>query len=84
MIVDGSGAVIISSNVLPVLWRIEPERFTIRRYELQLDLGNHLDVGVDAQRSGCRLATYVQQLTLKGPANSARRKLRPFYPKLQE
>jgi len=45
MIVDRSGGVIISSNVLPVLWRIEPERFTVQRYELQLDLDNDLDVG---------------------------------------
>jgi len=45
MIVDRSGAVIISSNVLPVLWRIEPEGFTVRRYELLLDLEKDLDVG---------------------------------------
>lgn len=46
MIVDRAGAVIISSNVLPVPWRIDPNAFTVRRYELQLDLGNELEVGV--------------------------------------
>jgi hypothetical protein len=46
--VDRSGAIIISNNLPPVLWRIEPEDSTNRRYELQRDPDNGLDADFGA------------------------------------
>ncbi len=42
---DSSGAVFVSSNVLPVLWRVGPQRFEITRIELTLDADADKDVG---------------------------------------
>jgi len=42
---DSSGAAFVSSNVLPVLWRVGPERFEITRIELALDADADKDVG---------------------------------------
>jgi hypothetical protein len=42
---DSSGAVFVSSNVLPVLWRVGPQRFEITRIELALDADADKDVG---------------------------------------
>jgi hypothetical protein len=42
---DPSGAVFVSSNVLPVLWRIGPQRFDIARIELALHTDADKDVG---------------------------------------
>ena len=45
MALDSSGAVFVSSNVLPVLWRVGPQRFEITRIELALDADADKDVG---------------------------------------
>lgn len=42
---DASGAAFVSSNVLPVLWRVDPQRFEITRIELALDADADKDVG---------------------------------------
>jgi hypothetical protein len=42
---DPSGAAIVSSNVRTVLWRLDPERFAVRRQELALDTDRDKDVG---------------------------------------
>lgn len=42
---EPSGVALVSSNVVPVLWRIEPETFAIRRHELALDADTGKDVG---------------------------------------
>jgi hypothetical protein len=42
---DSSGAAFVSSNVLPVLWRVGPQRFEITRIELALDADADKDVG---------------------------------------
>jgi sugar lactone lactonase YvrE len=43
--VDAAGAVFVTSNVLPVLWRIDPERFEVTLLELKLDADQDKDVG---------------------------------------
>jgi len=45
MALDSAGAVFVSSNVLPVLWRIGPQRFEITRIELALDAEADEDAG---------------------------------------
>ena len=42
---DSSGTAIVSSNVLPVLWRIEPVRFEVDQVALALDADQDKDVG---------------------------------------
>jgi len=42
---DSSGTAFVSSNVLPVLWRIDPQRYEVARIELVLDTDNDKDVG---------------------------------------
>jgi len=42
---DSSGTAFVSSNVLPVLWRIDPQRYEVTRIELVLDTDTDKDVG---------------------------------------
>ena len=42
---DSSGTAFVSSNALPVLWRIDPQRYEVTRIELALDTDNDKDVG---------------------------------------
>ena len=42
---DSSGTAFVSSNVLPVLWRIDPHGYEVARIELVLDTDNDKDVG---------------------------------------
>lgn len=42
---DSAGAVFVSSTLLPVLWRIGPQRFEVTRIELALDTDADKDVG---------------------------------------
>ena len=42
---DATGTVFVSSNVLPVLWRIDPQGFEITRIELELGADGDKDVG---------------------------------------
>jgi hypothetical protein len=45
MVLDASGAAFVSSNVVPVLWRIDPQRFQVIRIALQLDADSDKEVG---------------------------------------
>ena len=42
---DASGTVFVSSNVLPVLWRVDPQRFEVTRIEIALGADGDKDVG---------------------------------------
>jgi len=42
---DAAGTVFVSSNVLPVLWRIDPQGFEITRIELALNADTDKDFG---------------------------------------
>ena len=39
------GAVVVTSNVMPVLWRIEPAKAQVTKHELMLDADTDKDVG---------------------------------------
>ena len=43
--VDARGAVVISSNIAPVLWRVDPAKGEVTTHELALDADNDKDVG---------------------------------------
>ena len=48
MLLDRSGALLVSSNSQPVLWRVSPERFEVERFEIRLDDDRGRDVGFGA------------------------------------
>jgi hypothetical protein len=54
------GEVIVTSNVLPVLWKVEPETLAVSVHRLQLDVDQDKDVGfsglVYSPRDGAYLA----------------------------
>jgi hypothetical protein len=43
--VDAQGAAVVSSNIVPVLWRIDPRKSEVSTHELTLDADNDKDVG---------------------------------------
>ena len=45
LILDHAGIAFVTSDVLPVIWRIDPRRPDIRRIELSLDSDRDKDVG---------------------------------------
>jgi len=45
MLLDRSGALIVSSNVQPRLWRISPSRLEVEVYDIELDSDTGKDVG---------------------------------------
>jgi len=45
LVLDRSGTAYVSSNVLPVIWRIDGERFEVTRLELALDADQDKDFG---------------------------------------
>lgn len=42
---DSAGTVYVSSNVVPVLWRVDPQRFEVTRMEITLDADTDKDLG---------------------------------------
>jgi hypothetical protein len=42
---DAQGAAVVTSNVLPVVWRVEPAKARVTRHELVLDADTGKDVG---------------------------------------
>ena len=42
---DAQGAAVVTSNVVPVLWRVEPAKAQVTRHELTLDADADKDVG---------------------------------------
>jgi hypothetical protein len=45
VVLDRAGAVFVSSNVVPVVWRVDPQSFDVKRIELALDADTDKDVG---------------------------------------
>src|SRR5258706_11579012 len=45
MLLSRSGALIVSSNTLPSLWRISPSRFEVERYDIEVDGDKDKDFG---------------------------------------
>ena len=45
LVTDRAGTVFVSSNVVPVVWRIEPQRFEVTRIPIELDADTDKDVG---------------------------------------
>ncbi len=45
MLLSRSGALIVSSNAQPSLWRVSPSRFEVERYDIELDSDNDKDFG---------------------------------------
>ena len=45
MLLERSGALLVSSNTQPVLWRVSPERFEVERFDIRLEDGRGRDVG---------------------------------------
>jgi hypothetical protein len=43
--IDARGAVVISSNVAPLLWRVDPAKAEVTTHEIALDADNDKDVG---------------------------------------
>jgi hypothetical protein len=43
--IDAQGAVVVTSNVMPVLWRIDAAKAQVTRHELTLDADTDKDVG---------------------------------------
>jgi len=42
---DAAGTVFVSSDVLPVIWRVDPQRFEVARIEIALETDADKDVG---------------------------------------
>ena len=45
MLLSRSGALIVSSNAQPSLWRISPSRFEVERYDIEVDSDRDKDFG---------------------------------------
>ena len=45
MLLTRSGAMIVSSNAQPSLWRISPERFEVERFDVEVDRDHDKDFG---------------------------------------
>jgi hypothetical protein len=45
MLLSRSGALIVSSNAQPMLWRISPARFEVERYDIEVDADQDKDFG---------------------------------------
>jgi hypothetical protein len=45
LVIGRMGEALVSSDVLPVLWRIDPRTFAVRKHELALDADTGRDVG---------------------------------------
>jgi len=46
--IDAQGAAVVTSNVIPVLWRVEPAKAQVTRHEVALDADTGKDVGFTA------------------------------------
>jgi hypothetical protein len=53
------GEALVSSDVLPVLWRIDPETLAVSRHELTLDEDSGRDIGFSALAYSAKLGTFV-------------------------
>ncbi len=53
------GAALVSSDVVPTLWRIDPRTLAVSRHELVLDADSGRDVGFSGLSYSARQATYI-------------------------
>ena len=52
------GEVVVSSNVVPTLWRVDPVSFEVTRHELALDQDRERDVGFSALSYSAKQGAY--------------------------
>jgi hypothetical protein len=57
--VGAKGEAVVSSDVLPVLWRIDPDTLAVTRHELRLDTARSKDVGFTVLRYAPRQRWYL-------------------------
>lgn len=60
-----SGEVLVTTDTLPIIWKIQPETFAVRRYDLFLDADNDKEVGFSAlayRAEGPQLVGFSGQL----------------------
>ena len=62
LVIDAAGSAIVSSNVVPVLWRVDPKSAQAVLVELRLDSDTDKDVGFTA-------LSYANQRTLIGASS---------------
>src|SRR4051812_18723975 len=43
--VGPQGEAVVTSNVMPVLWRVDPDSLAVTEHPLALDADNHKDIG---------------------------------------
>jgi hypothetical protein len=53
------GEALVSSDVLPTLWRIDPATLAVSRHELRLDADSGMDVGFSGLAYSAQQGTYV-------------------------
>jgi len=60
------GEALVSSDVVPTLWRIDPETFALSRHELLLDGDSGKDVGFSRLAYSAQQATYIAVACARG------------------
>ena len=60
------GEAVVTSNVLPVLWKIDPETFAVSVHQLQLDADTDKDVGFSGLVYSARDGAYIGVSELHG------------------
>ena len=68
------GEVLVSSDVLPVLWRVDPDTLAVSRHELALDDRSGRDIGFSALSYSAKQGTFVAVAC----AGGARWRIDPF------
>ena len=58
LVVGPRGEVLVSSNVVPTLWRVDPVSFDVTRHELTLDADRDRDVGFSALTYSAKQGAY--------------------------
>jgi hypothetical protein len=61
-----SGEAVVTSNVMPVLWRIDPETLAVSVHRLQLDADTDKDVGFSGLVYSARDGAYIAVSELHG------------------
>lgn len=60
------GEAVVTSNVLPVLWKIDPETLAVSVHRLELDADTHKDVGFSSLAYSRRHGAYLAVSELTG------------------
>jgi len=61
-----AGEVLVTSNVMPVLWRIDPRTLAVTRHEVVLDADQGRDIGFSALTWSPRLAAFFAASATEG------------------